>query len=172
MQNVSNKNKIEQELKSIYEKELTSLFKKEWKKDTRQQQIIDHQQDQIKTLRMQKADLEKRVESLGGKLDQARWEVGHKTKKLDQEMKSHISAIRQDHEDQITVLKQEAREEAKELAARDFVGLTTEIMESKVSLEVQSIKAAAQTVEDMVGRGSWQAFSEQTCWGAICSRVS
>jgi tetratricopeptide (TPR) repeat protein len=160
--NANNKNKIEQELKSIYEKELDSYFNKRSDKDTRQQQIIDDQQDQIKTFRVQKSDLEKRVESLSRKLDQAKWEMGHKTKKLDEEMKTHISAIRQDHEDQIDVLKHEAKEEAKELAQRDFIGLTTEIMESKASLEVQSLHAAAQTVEATIGRASWRSFSEQT----------
>jgi len=81
---------------------------------------------------------------------------------LDREMKAHISMIRQDHEKQIAALKQEAKAEAKELANRNFVRLTTEVMESKAELEVQSLQAAAQTVEGIVGRRSWQAFSEQT----------
>ena len=48
--NASNKNKIEQKLKSIYEKEFNSLFNKRSEKDIRQQQIIDHRLDQIKFL--------------------------------------------------------------------------------------------------------------------------
>jgi len=160
--NASNKNKIEQELKYIYEKEFNSFFNKRSEKDTRQQQIIDHQSDQIKTLRTQKANLEKMVERLSGKLDQVKWEMGHKTKMMEKEKKSHISAIRQDYEGQIAVLKQEAKEEANELAARDFIRLTTEIMESKASLEVQSLEAAARSVEDKLGKRSWNSFSEQT----------
>ncbi len=158
----SNKNKIEQELKSIYEKEFSSFFNKKSEKNIRQQQIIDHQQDQIKTLRMQKDGLEKRVESLSGKLDQARWEMGHKTKMMEKEKKSHVSAIRQDYEGQIAVLKQEAKEEANELAARDFVRLTTEIMESKADLEAKSLATASRNVEDVLGNRLWETLSEQT----------
>jgi len=158
----SKKNKIEQELKSIYEKELISLFKNESEKDVRHREIVDHQLNQIKTLRIQKANLEKRVESLTDKLDQARWDKGRKNKMMEKKEKSHISAIRQDYEDQIAALKQEAKEEANELAARDFVRLTTEVMESKADLEAQSLEVAAQAVEDMIGRDSWQALSKQT----------
>ncbi len=160
--NAGNKNKIEQELKSIYEKEFSSFFNKRSEKDIRQQQIIDHQQNQIRLLRSKNANLEKRVESLSSKADQARWETGHEKRLLDREMKAYISMIRQDHEKQITALKQEAEAEAKELDNRNFVRLTTEIMESKAELEVQSFQAAAQLVEGIVGRRSWQAFSEQT----------
>ncbi len=160
--NAGNKNKIEQELKSIYEKEFSSFFNKRSEKDIRQQQIIDHQQNQIKTLHMQNANLEKRVESLSSKADQARWETGHEKRLFDREMKAHISMIRQEYECQIAVLKEEAKEEAKELADRNFVRLTTEIMESKAELEGQSLEAAAQIVEAIVGRHSWHEFSEQT----------
>ncbi len=170
--NASNKDKIEQELKSIYEKEFSSFFNKKAAKEIGQQQIIDHQLDQIKKLRLQKANLAKMVANMNGKLDQARWEMGHKTKMMNKELKSHISAIQQDYEGQITVLKEEAKEEAKELAERNFVRLTTEIMESKARLEMQSLETAARTVEDRVGRQSWQAFSEQTrCYLATAEHV-
>ncbi len=159
---VSNKNKIDQELKSIYEKEFSSFFNKKSEKDIRQQSIIDKQLEQIRLLSSKNANLEKRVESLSSKADQTRWETGHEKRLLDREMKAHISAIRKDYECQIAVLKEEAKEGANELAARDFVRLTTEIMESKASLEVQSLEAAAQTVEDMMGKDSLQAFSKQT----------
>jgi len=160
--NASNKNKIEQKLKSIYEKEFSSFLNKRSEKDIRLQRIIDHHQDQIKTLRIRNASLEKMVESLNSKLDQARWETGHEKRLLDREMKAQISMIRQDYEKQMAALKQEAETEAKELADRNFVRLTTEIMESKAELEGQSLEAAAQTVEAIVGRHSWHAFSEQT----------
>jgi len=70
--------------------------------------------------------------------------------------------IRQDYENKITVLKQEAKAESKELAQRDFVRLTMEIMESKAGLEVQSFETAAQTVENIVGNRIWETFSEHT----------
>ncbi len=68
---------------------------------------MNHQLDQIKTLRMQKASLVKMVAGLNDKLDQARWETGNKTKVLDKEMKEHLSTIRQNHEKQMAALKQE-----------------------------------------------------------------
>ncbi len=160
--NAGNSNKIERELKSIYEKEFISFYKKRSEKDAEQQQIIDYQMDQVKTLCMQKSNLEKMVAGLNNKLNQARWETGNKTKRLDREMKEHVSMILQDHEKQMSALKLETEAEAKELADRKFAQLTMEIMESRANLEVQSLEAAAQTIEDMVGRSSWQAFSEQT----------
>jgi hypothetical protein len=139
-----------------------SFFKKNSEKEIRHQEIIDHQLDQIRLLYSKNANLEKKVESLSVKVDQAKWETGHKTKLLDKEMRHHISTMRQDYEKQIAILKQEAKEEAKELAERDLVRLTTEIMESKASLEVQSLTMAARAVEDIMGNRPWQALSEQT----------
>ncbi len=158
----SNKKKIEQKLKSIYEKEFTSFFNKKSEKEIRMQGIIDHQLDQIRQLRTKNATLEKRVESLSAKIEQTKWENGHKAKLLDKEMEKHISLIRQDYENKIAILQEEAKAEAKELAERDYARLTTEIMESKAGLEEQSFTAAAGAVENIVGKRSWQAFSEQT----------
>ncbi len=160
--NAGEKNKIERNLKSIYEKEFFSFFNKKSEKDIEQQQIMDHQLDQIKTLRIRKASLEKMVAGLNDKLDQARWETGHNTKVLGREMKEHVSMIRQDHEKQMAAMKLETGAEAKEQADRKFAQLSMEIMESKASLEVQSLEAAAQTVENMVGPDIWLEFSEQT----------
>ncbi len=105
--NAGEKNKFERNLKSIYEKEFFSFFNKKSEKDIEQQQIMNYQLDQIKTLRIQKASLEKIVAGLNDKLDQARWETGNKIKVLDKEMKEHLSTIRQDHEKQMAALKQE-----------------------------------------------------------------
>ncbi len=160
--NSGDRNKIKRKLKSIYEKEFNSFFNKKSAKYAELQHIIGHQLDQIKTLHMQKANLEKMIASLNSKLDQSRWEAGYKTKKLDREMKEHLSTIRQDHEKQMADLKLETEAEAKEIADRKFAQLSMEIMESKASLEAQPFEAAAQTVEAKVGRVSWQAFSEQT----------
>jgi len=158
----SNKKKIEQLLKSIYEKEFISFFKERSEKEIRMQGIIDHQLDQIRQLRTKNANLEKRVESLSAKVDQAKWEISRKAKQLDKEMKHHVSSIKKDYENKIVVLKEEAKAEAQELAQRDFIRLTTEIMESKAGLEEQSFTAAARATENIVGKRTWQAFSEQT----------
>ena len=157
-----NKTKIERELKSIYQKEFMSFFKEKSENETKMQRIIDQQLDQIRQLHSANANLETRVESLSAKVDQAKWEISHKTKQLDKEMQQYISTIRQDYENQIVKLHKEAEAEAQELAQRDFVRLTTEIMESKAGLEDQSFAAAAKAVENTVGGRAWQEFSEQT----------
>jgi len=156
------KSKIKKELKSIYEKEFMSFFKERSAKEIRMQGIIDHQLDQIRQVRSKNANLEKRVESLSAKVDQAKWELSRKAKQLDKEMKHHVSLIQEDYENKIAGLKQEAQEEAKELAQRNFLKLTTEIMESKASLEAQSFAAAAKTAESIVGKSLWQIFTEHT----------
>ena len=160
--NTGSKAKVERELKSIYEKEFVSFFKERSEKEIRMQGIIDQQLDQIRQLRSKNASLEKRVENLSAKADQAQWETSHKAKQLDKEMKHHVSSIHQDYENKIAVLKEEAKAEAQELAQRDFIRLTTEILESKAGLEEQSFTAAARPTENIVGKRSWQAFSEQT----------
>ncbi len=96
-------------------------------------------------------------------LEQAiRLNAGNKAKQLDKEMKHHVSSIHQDYENKIAVLQEEAKAEAQELAQRDFIRLTTKILESKAGLEEQSFTAAARATENIVGKRSWQAFSEQT----------
>lgn len=157
----NNKSRIEQELKSVYEKEFVSFFKKRPEKEIRQQEIIDHQLDQIRMLRQKNAGLEKRVESLSAKMGQAKWETGHKTKLVVKEMKDNISTIRRDYEKQIAELKQEAKEEAKVLAGRDFVRLTTEIMEAKAGMERQSLASASRAIENTIGKHIWEKLSER-----------
>jgi TolA-binding protein len=159
---VSNKNKIEQMLKFIYETEFMSFFKERSEKEIRMQGIIDHQRDQIRQLRSKNANLEKRVESLSAKVDEAKWKISRKAKQLDKEMKHHVSSIHKDYEKKIAALQEEAKAEAQELAQRDFIRLTTEILESKAGLEEQSFTAASKATENIVGKRSWQAFSEHT----------
>jgi hypothetical protein len=160
--NVHNKNKIEHKLKSIYEKEFMSFFKEKSEKKIRQQEIINHQLDQIRRLRLKNANLEKRVATLISKVEQARWETGRKAKLMNKEVKDYIGLIRKDYEDQIAAIKQEAREEAKELAERDFARLSMEILESKADLEVQSLAMAGQRVQEKMGKCSWKALPEET----------
>ncbi len=160
--NADNKAKIERELKSIYEKEFISFFSKKSEEEIRVQGIIDHQLDQTRQLRSKNASLEQRVESLSAKVDQAKWELSRTAKQMDKEMKHHVSSIHKDYENKIAALQEEAKAEAQEMSQRDFIRLTTEIMESKAGLEEQSFKTAARAVENKVGKRSWQALSEQT----------
>jgi len=160
--NVADK-KIKRELKSVYEKEFMVFFNERTAREARQQEIIDRQLEQIRKLRSRVSSLERLTESLNGRAEQARWESKHKAKLLDQETTNRIEAIRQDYEGRIAGFKQarESREEARELAQRDFVKLTTEIMEAKAGLEVRSLAEAAGTMEDIMGSRLWQALSEQ-----------
>ncbi len=159
-----NNKKIEHELRSLYEKEFTAFFGKKTQKEIRQQEIIDSQQDEITMLRSKVTSYERRIESLGGKVDQAKWETNHQAKQQAKEMANRIAAVQQAHEDQIADLKQkkESQEEAKELAQRDLMRLNTEIMEAKAALEGQSLGEAATTVENIMGSELWKNLSEET----------
>ena len=123
--NVNNR-KIEQELKSIYEKEFMAFFKGRFEKEAKLQEIIDHQGGEIRELRSKISSLENLSESLSDRADQARWEVSHQTRLLTKKMKEQIEAIQTVHEKQAASIKMsnEAREDEKELAQRDFVKLT------------------------------------------------
>lgn len=158
-----NSSRIKRELKSIYEREFVAFFRAKTNRETRQQEIIDRQLGQIRELRSRVSSLEGLIESLSGRVEKAKWQGRHKAKLLDKEMKDHISAIRQDYERQLATLKQakESEEEARALAERDFVRLTTEVMEAKATFEGRSPAEAARTVEDIMGSHLWKALSEQ-----------
>lgn len=157
-------NRIERELKSIYEKEFVAFFNKKTEKEVMQQEIIDNQVGQIRELCLKVSSLESQIESQNKRTAQAKWEANYRTKSLKKEMTDRIAAIRQDYKDQIAILNKnnEARDEAKELAERDFMRLTTEIMEAKAELEGKSLAESAKTVEHMMGTHLWQALLEQT----------
>ena len=161
--NVNNK-KIEQELKSVYEKEIIAFFKEKSEKEAKLQEIIAHQVSAIRKLRAKISSLENLSESLSDRADQARWNVSQQTRRLKKRMKERLGAIQTEHEKQVATIKtsNEAGEEEKELAQRDFVKLTTEIMEAKAELEGMSLSNAAIFLEDIMGRCNWQALSEQT----------
>ena len=75
-------------------------------------------------------------------------------------MENNVLSIRQEYEDQITTLKRESENDSKEMAELKFIKLTTEIMESKSSLEKQSFSASAQIVENLIGTRSWKMLPE------------
>ncbi len=159
-----NNKEIEQELKSIYEKEFMAFFKGKSEKEAGLQEIIDHQVGEIRELHSKISSLENLTKSLSDKADQARWEVSHKTRLLTKKTKAHIEAIQTEHEKQVAYMKMsnEAGEEEKELAQRDFVKLTTEIMEAKAELEGMSLSEATRSLEDIIGQHNWQTLSGQT----------
>ena len=161
--NVNNK-KIEQELKFIYEKEFMAFFKGKSEKEAQLQEVIDHQLGEIRELRSKISSFENLTESLSVRADQARWEVSHQTRLLTKKMKEQVESIQTEHEKQVASIKMsnETREEEKELAQRDFIKLTTEIMEAKAELEGMSLSEAKKSLEDIMGRRNWQTLSEQT----------
>jgi len=161
--NLNNK-KLEQELKSIYEKEFMAFFKGKSKKENRLQETIDYHVGEIKELRSKIASLENLSESLSDRADQARWEVNHQTRLLTKTMQEQIETIQTEHEKQVASIKKsnEAGGEEKELAQRDFVKLTTEIMEAKAELEGVSLGEAKKLLESILGQHNWHALSEQT----------
>ena len=161
--NVDNK-KIERKLKTIYETEFLSFFNKKTDKETGYQEIIEKQMNEIKTLRSKVSFLENLIESQTGKADQAKWEVNHKTKRLAKEMNERIEAVQTAYEKQIADIKQsvEEQQDTEDSAQKDFVRLTTEIMEAKAELDVSSLAKAKSTLERIMGSDQWQSLLPQT----------
>jgi len=155
-----NHNKIKRELKLIYEQEFVKFFEERSETGIKQQTIIDSQLEKIHNLRKQNKSLQKQIESLNNKVGQIKWETGHQVKAIDKEMKNDILLIREKYEDQIAQLKQESEIDSKEMAQLKFVKLTTEIMESKSSLEKQSFAESAQIMEKILGPGAWTMLHE------------
>lgn len=155
---------IERELKSIYEKEFMAFFKKRGEKEIRQQEIIESQLKEITQLRSKVSSFEKLTESLNGRVDQAKWESSSVAKSLKKEMKNRISFIQEKYEEKISALKrigESQQKEAGELAEKNFVRLTTEIMEAKAVLEDSSLKDAARSVREIIGKSFYMSLSEQ-----------
>ena len=160
---VDNK-RIERNLKTIYAKEFISFFNKKIQKEVRLQELIDHQLEEVKTLRAKVSSLENLTESLSCRADQAKWEVNHKTKQLTKEMNERLYAIQKEYENQITDIKGsfESQENANDMTQKDFIRLTTEIMEAKAELEAPSFVKAHGSLEAMLGSDIWQALLPQT----------
>ena len=161
--NVDNK-KIERKLKTIYETEFLSFFNKKTDTETGYQEIIEDQTNEIKTLRSKISSLENLIECQTGKADQAKWEVNHKTKQLTKEMKERIEAVQTEYEKQIADIRKsvEEQQDTEGFAQKNFVRLTTEIMEAKAELEVSSLAKAKSTLERIMGSDQWQALLPQT----------
>ncbi len=169
-----NHGRIEQELKSIYGKEFMAFFKAKTDREVRQQEIIDSQLGQIRKFRSEISSLERLAKSLRGRVDQARWEGSHKAKLLAKEMTNRIAAIRKEYEKEIADMKRakESQQEAKESAERNFVRLTTEVMEARAAVEGRSLDEAARALKDIMGSRTWKAFSEETrCYLATAEHI-
>lgn len=158
--NTKNKKKIKRELKLLYEQEFVKFFEEHSETQINQQKIIDAQLDKISNLRRQNTDLKNQINNLNDKVGQMKWETGHQVKTIDREMKNEILLIREKYKNQIAQLKQESENDSKEMAQLKFVKLTTEIMESKSSLEKQSFSASAQIVKNIIGARSWEKLPE------------
>lgn len=161
--NADNK-KIERKLKTLYEKEFVSFFNKKTEKEIKLQNIIDHQLNEIKDLRSKVSSLENQIESLSDRADQAKWEVNHKTKLLTRKMNERLETIQNNHEKQIADIKRsfEVYEDTEDFAQKNFVRLTTEIMEAKAELQTSSFKEARNSVEALMGSDDWQSLLTQT----------
>ena len=156
--------KIERELKSIYEKEFIAFFSKKSQREVRQEETIDRQREEIRGLCSRISSLETLTERLSHRADQAKWETGHKARSLSKDMADRISAIRKEHETEIAAIREskDSLEEAKELAQRDFMRLTTEVVEAKAELEGRSLDDTSKRVKDIMGSQLWDTLLEQT----------
>jgi len=156
-----NRKKIVRELKSIYAEEFFSFFEAQAEKTKSLQQSLDGQQEVIKGLRVEKIQLEKKIDHFSSRVSQAKWETGRTTKLMDREIESKISAIHKAYEEEISDLKREMSLNAEEFKTQNFVRLTTEILELKAGIERQSFQAASMAVEDVMGTPAWKALSDQ-----------
>jgi tetratricopeptide (TPR) repeat protein len=161
--NFDNK-KIERELKSIYEKEFFSFFNRKTQKETRLQEIIDYQLKEIKTLYSKVSSLENLTERLSERAEQAKWKTNHTTKLMTKEMDVQLDTIQKDYEKQIAGIKQsfEIQRDTENVNQKDFIRLTTEIMEAKAEFDGSSFARAEINLEKMMGASIWQAFSPRT----------
>ena len=160
----SDKQKIERELKAIYEKEFVVFFNRKSQRVTRQEKIVARQNEEIKALRSRVASLESTKRRLNERADQAKWEAAHTAKRLKKEMTDRVAAIRREHKVEIGAIQASKNlvEEEKELAQKNFMKLTTEIVEAKAEIEGRSLQDASEDVRVMVGSNLWFSLLEQT----------
>jgi|APSaa5957512622_1039677.scaffolds.fasta_scaffold33658_1 hypothetical protein len=156
--------KIEKELKAIYEKEFVVFFNRKSQRVTRQEKIVARQNEEIKALRSRIASLESTKGRLNERADQAKWEAAHTAKRLKKEMTDRVAAIRTEHKVEIGAIRASKNlvEEEKELAQKNFIKLTTEIVEAKTEIEGRSLQDASEDVRVMVGSNLWFSLLEQT----------
>ena len=161
--NVDNK-KIERKLKTIYGTEFVSFFNKKTEQEIKLQEIIDHQLYEIKDHRSKVTSLENLIVSLTGRAVQAKWEMNHKTKQLTKEMNERLEAVQNDHVKQIADIKRSFKilHDTEDHIQKDFVRLTTEVMEAKAELETSSFLKAKSGMETIMGSDDWQSLLPQT----------
>jgi len=154
---------IERELKSIYEKEFVSFFNRKSHGMIGQEKIITRQFEEIKMLRSRVASLEALKGRLSERANQAKWKTGHTEKRLNKEMAARITAIKRNHEAEIGAIRSKGSvEEEKELAQRDFMRLTTEIVEAKAETESRSLHQASEGIREIMGAYMWTSLLEHT----------
>lgn len=147
-------------LDTVYRKEFKSLLEERMKREARLETLNEQLVKESNQLRSINVQLEKRIENLTQRVNQAKWDAGHRVKVINQEMNAYIERVKKNYEAQIIQLQEEAEEEVKELAAKDRVKLTTEIMESKVSAKAQSINGSDNSDTNSIDPVLWRSMSE------------
>jgi tetratricopeptide (TPR) repeat protein len=156
--------KIEREFKTIYETEFLSFFNKKNEKEIGYQKIIEGKINETNALRSKVFSYERHIESLGGKVDQTKWEVNHKTKQVRREMNDRLEAVQREYEKQIEDIKRsyEETQDTEDSVQKDVVRLTAETMETEAKLETSTFADAENAVEKIMGSDKWQSFLPQT----------
>ena len=155
---------IERELKSVYEKEFVGFFNRKSQRVTRQGKTVALQNEEIRALRSRIASLESTKGRLNERADQAKWKTDHTEKRLNKEMTARVAAIRREHKFEIGAIRASKNlgEEEKELAQKNFMKLTTEVVEAKAEIEGRSLQDDSEDVRVMVGSNLWFSLLEQT----------
>ena len=154
---------VERKLKSVYEKEFVSFFNRKSHGMIGQERIITRQFEEIKMLRSKVASLEALKGRLSERASQAKWKTDHTEKRLNKEMTARITAIKRNHEAEIGAIRSKGSvEEEKELAQREFLRLTTEIVEAKAETEGRSLHEASEGVREIMGSHMWISLLEHT----------
>ena len=155
---------IERKLKSIYQKEFVAFFKGKSQLMIHQEEIITRQREEIRALRSKTTSLENLKGRLSEKADQAKRKTAHTEKHLTKKMTDRIAIIRKAHKAEIGAIRvaKDSVEEEKDLAQRDFMRLTTEIVEAKAETEGRSLHAASEDVRGIMGSNLWICLLEQT----------
>ena len=155
---------VERKLKSVYEKEFMAFFNRKSQRVISLEDITARQFEEIKLLRSRVASLEALKGRLSEQADQAKWDAGHMAKRLKRELTERITAIRKAHKAEIGAIRvaKDSVEEEKDLAQRDFMRLTTEIVEAKAETEGRSLHEASEGVREIMGSHMWISLLEHT----------
>ena len=157
----ANNSKIERELKSIYEKEFVAFFQKQKEMESRQQDLIRKQAEEIQRHRAKSSSLEQLSRRLTRKVEQTKWEANRERNLLKRDMNVQMEHLKEDYEEKMASIRLVAPDEEREQAEGHFARLTTEIMESKAELDGSSLSE----VNKVPGRSNRRALLAETVRG-------